>query len=280
MRRDPANGMVGGVCAGLAARMGVEPLIVRIVAVTVMVAGGAGIILYAVAWWLIPADSTVPEGRRFVLAGGTKTVQVPVTLDKPSGKTVKVAAKTQNGAAKAGLLLDYMPADVTVTFAPGETSKSVPVQVNDDNRDEDAQSFSVLLSAPSNAAIGDGTGVVTISDNDAPPSLSIDGSLRLENDTTAPLTVSLSAPSDKQVTVSFTTTNGSASSGICGITGDYEFKALSLVIPAGTTSATVAVTICEDSAIEPDQTFSGVLSSPTNATLGDATGTTTIQNDD
>ena len=72
LRRDPAHGLLGGVCSGIAARLGVEPLLLRAVFAGVTIAGGVGIVLYAVLWWLLPADGDAPEGRRFVLAGGAE----------------------------------------------------------------------------------------------------------------------------------------------------------------------------------------------------------------
>jgi signal transduction histidine kinase/phage shock protein PspC (stress-responsive transcriptional regulator) len=56
MKRDPANGIVAGVCAGFAARLGIDPLLVRIGFVATLIAGGVGIPLYAVAWYMIPAE--------------------------------------------------------------------------------------------------------------------------------------------------------------------------------------------------------------------------------
>jgi signal transduction histidine kinase len=76
LRRDPSRALLGGVCSGLAARLGVEPLVVRAVFAGVTIAGGVGVVLYALLWWVLPADENAPEGRRFVLAGGAKTVQV------------------------------------------------------------------------------------------------------------------------------------------------------------------------------------------------------------
>ena len=76
LRRDPAHGILGGVCAGIANRLGVEPLLLRVIFGAVTMVGGAGVALYAVLWWLLPSDGSVPEGRRLVLAGGTKTLQV------------------------------------------------------------------------------------------------------------------------------------------------------------------------------------------------------------
>lgn len=52
IRREP--GWIGGVCAGIAARLGIDPLIVRGIAVVIAVLGGPAILLYAVAWLLLP----------------------------------------------------------------------------------------------------------------------------------------------------------------------------------------------------------------------------------
>jgi signal transduction histidine kinase len=56
LRRDPAHGLVAGVCAGIGRHLRIDPLIVRIVFVAAATAGGVGILLYAVAWVLMPVD--------------------------------------------------------------------------------------------------------------------------------------------------------------------------------------------------------------------------------
>ena len=50
--REP--GWIGGVCAGVAARLGIDPIIVRGIAVVVAVLGGPALLLYAAAWLLLP----------------------------------------------------------------------------------------------------------------------------------------------------------------------------------------------------------------------------------
>jgi signal transduction histidine kinase len=56
LRRDPANGILGGVCAGLAARLGVDPLLLRVAFVIVTIgSGGIAVVGYAIAWGLMPA---------------------------------------------------------------------------------------------------------------------------------------------------------------------------------------------------------------------------------
>jgi signal transduction histidine kinase/phage shock protein PspC (stress-responsive transcriptional regulator) len=53
--RDPGHGLVAGVCAGLAERLGIDPLILRAVFVATTAAGGVGIVAYGVLWLLLPA---------------------------------------------------------------------------------------------------------------------------------------------------------------------------------------------------------------------------------
>jgi signal transduction histidine kinase/phage shock protein PspC (stress-responsive transcriptional regulator) len=57
LRRDPAHGYVGGVCAGLARELGIDPLVVRVGFVAAALAGGLGFAVYALAWALLPAGS-------------------------------------------------------------------------------------------------------------------------------------------------------------------------------------------------------------------------------
>ena len=61
LSRDPANRVLGGVCAGIANRLGVDPLMVRVVAVVATFLGGVGIALYALGWLAMPAGDL--EGR-------------------------------------------------------------------------------------------------------------------------------------------------------------------------------------------------------------------------
>ncbi|TFB80150.1 PspC domain-containing protein [Terrimesophilobacter mesophilus] len=62
--REP--GWIGGVCAGVAARLGIDPIIVRGIAVVVAVLGGPALLLYAAAWLLLPdADNRIHLERVF-----------------------------------------------------------------------------------------------------------------------------------------------------------------------------------------------------------------------
>jgi signal transduction histidine kinase/phage shock protein PspC (stress-responsive transcriptional regulator) len=63
LRRDSAHRLVAGVCAGIGRHLRIDPLIVRIVFVAAATAGGVGIVLYGLAWVLVPVDDGVPDGR-------------------------------------------------------------------------------------------------------------------------------------------------------------------------------------------------------------------------
>ena len=90
------------------------------------------------------------------------------------------------------------------------------------------------------------------------------------------LTVTLSGPAKGPVAVNWATVAGTATAG-----SDYSPGSGTLVfVPGGTMTLTIPISIVGDTSVEPDETFSVNLSSPTNATLAVAIGTVTIANDD
>jgi signal transduction histidine kinase len=64
LRRKPDRGLVGGVCVGLADYLGIEPLVARAAMLGVAAASGIGIVLYPLAWALIPASERRPWSWR------------------------------------------------------------------------------------------------------------------------------------------------------------------------------------------------------------------------
>lgn len=52
--RDRSTGWIGGVCAGVAHRLGVDPLLIRAGVIALTFAGGFGLVAYLVAWLLLP----------------------------------------------------------------------------------------------------------------------------------------------------------------------------------------------------------------------------------
>jgi signal transduction histidine kinase len=91
LRRDLAHKQLGGVCAGLGRHLGIDPLVFRIAFVAAATAGGVGLLLYAGAWVLIPADESraavparrIPRGRAAIevaLGVGLLTLSVLLTM--------------------------------------------------------------------------------------------------------------------------------------------------------------------------------------------------------
>src|SRR6185295_16536074 len=74
---------------------------------------------------------------------------------------------TANGTATAGS--DYASASGTLTFAAGETTKTIVVPITGDTTVESNETFTVSLAAASGATIADGSAVGTIVNNDAAP---------------------------------------------------------------------------------------------------------------
>ena len=62
--RRPDRALIGGVCAGVADYLEVEPLLVRLLFIVIVLASGIGAILYPLAWVLIPPDPSLPAGYR------------------------------------------------------------------------------------------------------------------------------------------------------------------------------------------------------------------------
>lgn len=229
-------------------------------------------------------DARIKEGD-----SGTTDAVFKVILLPPSQTEVRVDYATADGSAgprydygqldgPANAGADYVAASGTLTFAPGSTSASIVVPVLGDVQYEPAELFTVALSNPVGASIvtGGGSGVGTIVDDDA--GLSVQGTSGYEGDsgtTDFTFTVTRNGNLQKAVTVDFATADGSAIAG-----EDYAPTAGTLTLPAGVTTARVSVPVVGDILVEPNETFTVVLSNPVNASIVAGTGTGTIINDD
>jgi hypothetical protein len=87
-----------------------------------------------------------------------------VSLSRPTSGAVTVAYETADWTATAGS--DYTAASGTLTFAPGETRKTIAVPVLADDEEEGDEIFTVRLSDARNAALADHEGTGTIRDDE------------------------------------------------------------------------------------------------------------------
>ena len=112
-----------------------------------------------------PVALSVADAR--VREAPDATLDFAVTLSRASHAPVAVAYATADGSATAGS--DYTARKGELTFAPGETAKTVSVPVLDDAHDEGEETMTLRLSAASGAVIADGVATGTIENTDHMP---------------------------------------------------------------------------------------------------------------
>ena len=95
-----------------------------------------------------------------------------VTLSAPSASVVSVRYRSVSGGNATGNCcggpgIDYLQLSAdTLTFAPGERTKTIRTQILDDLNDEAVESFVVFLDSEQHATIAKDTATVRIRDND------------------------------------------------------------------------------------------------------------------
>ena len=106
------------------------------------------------------ADAQVTEA-----AGAS--IDFVVSLSRAASGTVTVDYATADGSATAGA--DYTSASGVLTFSAGQTTKTVPVTVLDDDHDDDGETFTLRLSNAAGARIADSEATGTIENSDPLP---------------------------------------------------------------------------------------------------------------
>ncbi|KJV05406.1 Calx-beta domain-containing protein [Methylocucumis oryzae] len=213
----------------------------------------------------------------YTIDESTREARFVITLDKPSTQVVSLDYATQNTSAKAGE--DFVASSGSLSFAPGETVKTVSVALINDAVFEIAESFNLVLSNLVNATALDVVGTVVIAENDAPSvtvsTISVDDIVVGESQTFADFEVRLSAPNTDLVKVSYQTQNGTAvfnNDGV-GVSGVLNFA-------PGETVKLVRVLLNNDTQVESAENFSLVLFNPSNATIVKSEATATIIDND
>ena len=213
--------------------------------------------------------STVTEAD-----SGVTSVIFTVTLAEASAQTITATFQTEDGTAVAGT--DYVAKSGTITFAPGQLTATLTVDVIGDTAGEGAESFFVRIRAGANVVIDNDLASVDILDTDT--RISIDDASIPEGGsgtTTLTITVRLSTPTATTVSVNYATANNDALAGL-----DYVAASGTLTFNPGVTTQTFVVSIFTDNVGENSEQFFVNLSNPVNATLADAQGVATIADDD
>jgi len=61
MYRDPDKRIIGGVCAGMGAYWNIDPIIMRVIFIALILAGGLGAMIYIILWIVLPEAKTTSE---------------------------------------------------------------------------------------------------------------------------------------------------------------------------------------------------------------------------
>lgn len=223
-------------------------------------------------------DVSVTEGN----AGTTKMATFTITRTGSTAGASTVKSSTVNATAMSGSDYTAVPA-TTVSFAAGETSKTVNITVLGDNTVESDETFKVKLTVPTGATISDAAGIGTIVDDDqgggGASAFSVDN-----------VTVN-EANNGQSSTATFTVTrsNGTGTASVKVVTApgtatknvDYTHKAATVVsFAAGETSKMVTVNVIGDNVNENNETFFLKLTTPVNGTIAVLKGKGTIIDND
>lgn len=221
------------------------------------------------------SSSSNPNGT-FSFAAAAYAVRenantVTITVNRTGGTngTVAVNYATSNGTANSNN--DYSATSGTLTFNPGESSKSFNISITDDSSVDGAKSFNLTLNTPTGGSnISNASATVTIYDNDDSSSFG-SGALKLakssytvlESEKKVEVTVQRTGGTKGTITVEYRTVNGTAISG-----GDYTTTTGMLTFIEGEAAKIVTIPIVDDSTNEGEDTFSFDIFNPSStATL-------------
>lgn len=219
------------------------------------------------------------------------TGKLPVTVVRQGALTTPASVTISTGdwgSATPGI--DFSPITVTLSFAPGESSKTVDVPLFNDSLQESKESFPVSMSNAVGAAQGSWSWSSYIMDDDvaaAPGKLEFSAAAfsASEGAGTLKLTVNRVGGSDGTVTVQYRTLDGASgtpSDQTAWAGSDYSSTAGTLTFAPGETSKVISVPITNDTKVEKNEFFTVELRTPAGgATLGVVTkAVATIVEDD
>ncbi len=245
-----------------------------------------------------PATLAIAAADAF-RAEGTGSTPTPFTFTvSRSGDTAgassaswAVAGSGTNPATALDFTGNALPTG-TVSFAAGQSTATVTINVNPDSTVEQDEGFTVTLANPSGASLSTTTASGIIRNDDvsppppAPPTLAITpvsaDKAEGTGGTSTPFTFTVSrsgntsSPSSASWAVAGSGTNPATALDFTGNalpTGTVSFA-------VGQSSATITVAVNPDSTVESDEPFTVTLANPSGASLSTATASGIIRNDD
>jgi Ca2+-binding RTX toxin-like protein len=175
----------------------------------------------------------------------------------------------------------------TVSFAAGETTKTITVNVAGDRIMEAHETFTLMLSSPSAGTnITNGTTAGTITNDDtAGPSLALSGPLSLAEGnsgrTAFTFTVTRSGDSSGSSSASWAVTGSGTNAASAADFFGGVLPSGTVTFAAGEVTKTITINVIGDTVIEADEAFTLTLTSPSaGTTIANGSTTGTIRNDD
>ncbi len=202
--------------------------------------------------------------------------EILVRYSGSTNRQVTVDYAATAGTATAGI--DFALTNGTLTFAPGETTKTFFVPIIDDLLVEPTETVNLILKNPSGGAPlgGQNTSVLRILDDDTALEFSDATFTPNEDGTNALITVRRAGVLTNTVTVDYFTSDGSAIAG-----QDYTATNGTLRFGPGELTGVIHVPIRDDTLLEGDETFTVALTNALGAALGPRNlGTVVIQDDE
>ena len=189
-----------------------------------------------------------------VAEGAGEALRFTVSLSHASAQSVTVRyADAGTGTATSGADYTALAAGV-LTFAAGESTRTLDVAVIDDALEEADETVVVVLSSPANAVLGTARGAGAIANDETPAmTLVLSPSTIGEGGSAnvATVTVTLGRPAARATTLTVT-----AGPGANAMAGDFTLSAAdTLTVAAGATTSTgtVTVTAVDDAVDAPDR---------------------------
>jgi subtilisin family serine protease len=229
-------------------------------------------------------DAGLAVGPTFSFSASTYSVaesgsSAAITITRPFSvsDSTSVHFSASGGSATAGS--DFTAVSETVTFAAGETQKTVYVPIANDTAIEANETVSLALSDPStgSALASPSAATLTIVDDDRAIAFDSSSFQVQEGEGSAEIAIVRTGLTSGTDSVSFATSNGTAKAG-----SDYTSVSKTVTFPAGESWETVSVPIKNDKIHEQKETVNLTLSSPSSeATLGSVrTAVLTITDND
>jgi uncharacterized delta-60 repeat protein len=227
-------------------------------------------------------DLSLAEGNR-----GVTNFTFTVSLSNPTSQTVSVNYATANGTATTADSDYGQVSPTTLTFAPGQGSRTLTIGVIGDMKTEPDETFFVDLSSPVGATISRARGTGTIRNDDANTIQFAAASLNVSEAVESAQVVVNRADSSSAATVNYATTDNAGLNectvfnGVASSRCDYTISIGVLRFAVGESSKTIFVPIINDVYAEGNETFTISLSNSSGpAIVAPSTMTITIQDNE